>query len=489
MLCCWLWVVSVGSAGAASIAVFPLQELGEGRNDANLELTRELARELARGDHPVVAVDTVLTFMAHNRIRTLGHLETYHITRVRTDLGAAYVLLGTVSQRRERPEPSLGLTLNLIRTSDARTVWTYVGCVSSSEERRLLGIGEPRSVEELQRLMVAEFKGQWPNHLIRTAQAGGSTILLDMARVEPRQLRPGEVLRTQVRLREVWTGNYLPQVSFEVAGQTYPARLDADGRTYTGNWPAQGDDGSYPVNLLIEWPDYERSEKVLLGDYRVDGSAPVVTMDLRGVQQIDGEAVFNHQVSIIPRLLVRKPLSRWRLAFYAETGNLIGEMEGEGALPEQFVWEGRSSYGRADDGRYRIVLNVWDLAGNPARAEHWLGLNRSLPKVAFALEGHQDAFQVDLSHEGKVPLDFWRMELWTREGKLLVRQEGQELPVSVALGAADLNDLQGFVFAQDVLGNQLRQDVRELLPAFTQPPAREAEEEQRVLSERWVDEF
>ncbi len=487
MLCCWLWVAVVQ---AASVAVFPLQELAEGRNDANLELTRELARELARGDHPVVAVDTVLTFMAHNRIRTLGHLESYHISRARTDLGAAYVLVGTVSQRRERPEPSLGLTLNLIRTSDARTVWTYVNSVSTSEERRLLGIGEPRSVAGLQRIIVAELQQEWPAHLLITAQAGGSSVLLDMARLEPRQLRPGEVLRTQARLRELWTGNYQPQVSFEVDGRTYAARMEADGRTYTGNWPAQGNDGNYPVNLLIEWPDYERSEKVPLGDYRVDGSAPVVAMELRGVQQIDGEAVFNRQVAIIPRLLVRKPLSRWRLAFYAESGNLIGEMEGEGSLPEQFVWEGRSSYGQADDGRYRIVLNVWDLAGNSARTEHWLGLNRSLPKVAATLESHQDAFQVDLSHEGKVPLDFWRMELWTREGKLIVRREGQELPVSVALGEADLDDLQGFVFAQDVLGNQLRQDVRELLPTLTQPADEEVEEEeQQVLSERWVDEF
>ena len=485
MLCCWLWVAA---AQAASIAVFPLQELGEGRNDANLGLTHTLIKQLAEGEHPVVTLNTVMSFMAHNRIRYLGHLQSYHIARARSDLGVSYVLVGTVSQRRERPEPSLGLTLNLIRTSDARTVWTYVGCVSMSEERRLLGIGEPRSVAGLQQIMMAEFKKEWPAALVATAQVEGSTVLLDMARLEPRQLRPGEVLRGQVRLRERWTGNYQPQVYFEVNGQIYPARLDSDGRTYTGNWSVQRDDGTYSVNLLIEWPDYDRREKVMLGDYRVDGSAPVVSIDLRGTQHVDGEAVFNREVTIIPRLMVRKPLNRWRLAFYAEAGNLIGDMEGQGSLPEQFVWEGRTSYGQAEDGRYRIVLHVWDLAGNTARSERWLALNRSVPRVAIALESSQDVLQVDLSHEGKMPLDFWRMELWTREGTLIARQEGQELPITIALGDAKLENLQGFVFVRDVLGNQVRQDVGELLPTLLQSPTQQ-QQQVKDLSERWVDDF
>src|SRR6056297_919215 len=68
--------------GAASVAVFPLQELGDGRNDANLPLTRMLVDELVAQDNEVVSLRTVVRFMAKNRIRGLGHLETPYIEQV-----------------------------------------------------------------------------------------------------------------------------------------------------------------------------------------------------------------------------------------------------------------------------------------------------------------------------------------------------------------------------------------------------------------------
>src|SRR6056297_3538253 len=75
-------MLSPSLVGAASVAVFPLQELGESRNDANLPLTRMLVDELVAQDNEVVSLRTVVRFMAKNRIRGLGHLETPYIEQV-----------------------------------------------------------------------------------------------------------------------------------------------------------------------------------------------------------------------------------------------------------------------------------------------------------------------------------------------------------------------------------------------------------------------
>ena len=108
------------TAAAAPIAFFPLQDLSQGLNGINIPFTRYLAKRIDESGTGVFNFETIIAFMANNRIRSSGQLETYYINLVRQELGAAYVLLGTVTQNKEQPNLSLGVTLNLVRTSDAR---------------------------------------------------------------------------------------------------------------------------------------------------------------------------------------------------------------------------------------------------------------------------------------------------------------------------------------------------------------------------------
>jgi TolB-like protein len=98
-------------------------------------MTRVLAEYLAQNNNEIIGPDTVIAFMANNRIRNVGYLESFDVFRVRDELRAGFVLLGTIMQQKERPEPTMALALYLVRTSDARTVWSYNGSVTTSEER------------------------------------------------------------------------------------------------------------------------------------------------------------------------------------------------------------------------------------------------------------------------------------------------------------------------------------------------------------------
>lgn len=495
---CFFWLPTLAWA-AAPVAVFPLQELGDGRNDANLPLTKILAEQLAENGNKIIGLDTVIAFMANNRIRTLGHLDTFHISRVRSELGAAFILLGTVTQRKERPEPSLGLTLNLVRTSDARTVWSYVDSLSTGEEQRVLGIGEPQSTADLRPLLLKEIFKQWPWRIINEVQQAGS-INIDSVLVEPKYVRPGDEVHSRVRLRKNWLTGKAPRVFFKADNQLYPATLSADGSTYEGSWIAGEENGSFPVDLLIEWPLYGRSETTLLGNYLVDGTPPLLEVELPGVKILDGMPVFHRQLVIAPRLLVRKSLSRWRLAFYYESGNLAGDMTGAGNVPKHFIWSGKGNFGRLEDGVYKVVVEVWDKAGNLAKASKQVVLNRSMPKVDLAVEHDAEGLVVDLAHKGKVPLAFWRMEMWTKEGKLLTQSEGKELPVKIGVKLSDSEqqdvekNIRGVVVMEDVLGNQVRQKVEDLLPkleaqAKAKTKAEGESKKSKGISEKWVNEF
>ena len=118
-------------------------------------------------------------------------LEAFNVLQVLEELRAGFVLTGTVHQRKERPDPTLALTLSLIRTSDARTVWSYAGSVTTAEQRKALGIGEPISTDELQYLLLDEMFASWPWQRINEVQEVGA-VNLDTVHLQPRYARPGD---------------------------------------------------------------------------------------------------------------------------------------------------------------------------------------------------------------------------------------------------------------------------------------------------------
>ena len=110
----------------------------------------------------------------------------------------------------------------------------------------------------------------------------------------------------------------------------------------------------------------------------------------------------------------------------------------------------------------------------------------------MALEQTEGGASVDLEHQGKIPLELWRMEMWTSEGKVLARHEGAELPIKIELdlAGAELDaTTRGFVFVQDVLGNEVRRDLTSLLPDLGKKPQTEEDLKAPGHEEKWVDEF
>lgn len=490
LVLCYL-CISTAAAANVPIAVFPLQDLGAGSNDVNLPLSRILADYLARNGNEIIGVDTVITFMANNRIRTAGELESFNAVRVREELRAGFVLLGTVIQRKERPDPTFALTLSLVRTNDARTIWSYAGSVTTADKRNALGINEPLSTEELQYLLLDEMFEGWPWQRINEVQAL-EVVNIDSIKLEPYQVRPGGEIRCRVRIRDNWTVSGGPRIFFKVGEQIYPATVSEDRKTFEGSWVAGDESARYAVHLLLEWPQYKRTETVLLGSYIIDGTPPFLELELLGGEIYEGRTVFDRQVVIVPKLIIPKPLAQWRLSinYLLPEGDLafIGDMRGKGNLPKNLVWKGNRNYG---DGTYEIIIEAWDRAGNSAMTRKLAEFSKALPEVTLALDKEEDEMVMDMKYAGKVPLRYWRLEMWSKEGRLLTKAEGSELPVKVGFTPPESlqnQDMTGFVFMQDTLGKKSRVKVEELLPELKKAPEKK-EEKPTGISESWVDEF
>jgi hypothetical protein len=481
----------VAPAAGVPIAIFPLQDFSAGQNDVDLNMAKVLSEALKQSGNEIIDVDTVIAFMANNRIRTVGQLEMFDAFRVRDQLGAGLVLLGTVTQRKKRPDPTLALTLSLVRTSDARTIWSYAGSVTTGSERKMLGIGELSSTEEMQPFLLEEMLGKWPWQRINEVQTVGA-VNLDTITIAPSTAQPGRDIRCRVNVRDTWPANWAPHIFFKVDDQIYPATVSNDGKTIEGTWVAGKEDDRYTVYLVLEWALYRRSEVLRLGDYVVDGAPPLVEVQLKGGTTYEGRQVFNRDVVIVPSLIVPKPLERWRLSVNYKTDmgddHHVGDMTGYGKLPETYVWTGRGYYG---DGIYEFVVEAWDVAGNSGKGSSKAEYHRALPQAGLTLAEKDDGMVVDVDYVGKVPLRYWKIEMWTNEGRLIAESEGKKLPVQVEFAkheALKEQAITGFVFLEDMLGKTSRVKIEDLLPELNKAK-KPKEKKSTSVSESWVDDF
>jgi hypothetical protein len=231
-----------------------------------------------------------------------------------------------------------------------------------------------------------------------------------------------------------------------------------------------------------------------LGAYLVDGAPPLLELELKGSRSQGDMPVFRRKLIIVPRMLVRKPIDRWRLSFEDEYGHVVGADTERGNLPEVFTWAGQDSRGQGVlDGEFKVTIEVWDLAGNTASASGRALLSRKAPEVALNVSRTDTDLQVGLRRDSAVPLAYWRLEMWSNEGKILKSVEGRDMPANVDVElpeSGENGEIQGVLFVEDILGNTARRDIQDVFLTARKQEEKSTKDKKPVsISESWVDEF
>lgn len=422
---------AVSPALALTIAVFPIEDLSQGQNGMNAELSSYIAWEMDRRGFDVIGNDEVISFMARNRVRWLGFLDSRHILMAKDELGAELVLFGTMSLREQDLSPSLGLTLFLVRTSDTKTLWTGSGGLAQQDIVNLLGIGQPAQGEGLMPKLAQSVLAKWPQDLDYGSKPQHA-LEIENINLEPSQVRQGDKITCSVRLRTTWSEEDAPRIFFKAAGRVYMARKEEPGDVYSGDWEITDVDGRYPVTMVMNWPSGHK-KVAYLGAYNVDSSPPKLVLDLKGVQ-LEGTVAFRDQVIIIPRMLRREPVARWKLTVEDANGEEQLTYTGHGEMPSRFVWNGKGKDGwPVAEGVYNVNLQVWDRADNMSVATQPVAVARTPPSMVLEAKNRGRDMIVDLSHDGKVPIAFWRFEMRNSDGETIKVAEGSDLPVRLDL--------------------------------------------------------
>ncbi len=531
----------IAPVGAKTIAVIPVEDLSKGVNSPNFELTSYLADELSARSMDIVSEDDVISFMAAERVRWLGYLETDQIIKAKNGLGADLILLGTVTQQRDKLSPTFGLSLQLIRTIDAKTIWSASGGLSLAEIQNLLRLNEPATLDELWPILVKNVMSEWPSDLgEKMVQAlvfdidSGElppTLQIKGINLSPRYVRPGEMVKCAVHLEKGEEVVETPQVFLKVGSRIHLAQQSTEGLFYEaswtgseiekgifrevghealklaatelspqlfeGVWPSLDEDDSYPVTLILNWPDGKR-QIAYVGNYSVDSAPPETDMFITG-KKLSDLVTFSDEILIVPKMKVREPTSHWRIHVENDTGRIILGDEGDGNLPKYFFWRGTGYSGRpAKDGIYRMVLKVWDRAGNDYETVREVRYKSDPPDLIVSVEKMEQHLRFSIDREDKeVPLAFWYVETWNEKGDLIKASDGKELPYVYDIPLPDdreIGQIEGIVAMKDVLGNQTRLVISDLyLLALQQEKDKEEEATETSELEKdswsWIPNF
>lgn len=495
-----LLLISVIEASALTVAVFPLDDLSSESNSINLSLTETLRQELSRQGLAVVPLKQVEGFMSAHRIRRLGVLQAQEVVAVRDELKADLVLLGTLCQQSDKAQV-LGETITLLRTSDGKVIWSSSKGVSLLVEQRLLGIKEPKTMEELHEILVRDLFAGWPadlQNLVGQPDSNRNEVTIksdpstevDSVLFTPKHVRPGEDVKCTIRFKGR-RGDGDVKVFIRVGNRIHTAKTD-DGVYYqvswvgsddkigkpmkvamnvpeshivNGIWSGESQDANYPVSLILEWPSGKR-EEFFVGSYVVDSFPPEMMLKFKA-KSLDGLPAFRKELPISIFFKRNEPIEQWRLAVLSPEGEILLEDKGSGQPPDSFLWQGQDRKNqRLDPGLYGIDFRVWDRAGNIGQVSERVQLLSVKPGLDLAVVREAGQIQATLSAQDQVQISSWRMELWSRDNIMVKTFEGQALPVKINLSeklVAESGQIDCIVQVRDTMGMKATKKVPDLL--------------------------
>jgi hypothetical protein len=508
----FFFLVAVPPAAALqqTVAVFPVADLGRGTNTPNLSVSRYLQEQVGKRGFTVVTENDLISFMAAERVRSLGFLDTRRLNLLQEKVGANLALFGTISQRLMTSSPSFGLALHLVRTMDGKTLWSGYGGLSLADMQHILGLNEPSTVDDIWPVLVrkvladlpAEIEALTGDKLLYNAEQGEFPPTLQVRKLNlgPRYVQPGKQVKCVVELADRVEAANVPQIFIKVGNRIHLAQQSVDGLFYEASWTGSEiekgifrevgseainlaatdlkpqffegvwlgslEDATYPVSLIMRWPSGQQ-QMAFVGNYTVDSTVPEMMLRVDG-RKINDILTFNKRISIRPSMKNAEPISRWRIEVLDENSTTVMHDTAKGALPRSFFWRGQGYSGYpVEKGTYQLKLTSWDRAENSVEATEMVVYNPIKPEITLDVSRLSEGLEISMDLVSKdIPLLYWVIEIWKQDGELLKSVNGSSLPavfvVPMDLSAPEKVKIDGHVLLKNMLGTKVKMNIDDL---------------------------
>ncbi len=459
-ICLIVSALLVTSASAYRLTVMPVHDLTASRSGLDVTLTKQLSDVFQQQGLDVVPYQKMLAFLVDNSIRRSGEIDSLTARRMAQQLNSDGVLLTTITERAIHRQSKIALTLVLLDGESGEQIWGATVCDHINDSQPLLGIGR------------LETDGDLKQHSLRTTAALLSAKIPDLPQ---REASLPDYRITDIDLKPVLVRNGNPvfcrvQIKFLNQAPTYLEVETSAGSTilrksripncYEGQVATSPRNGSHPVHLKIHWSKDKLDTVDNLTRYHVANTPPPLKMHVTTGLNIEETYAFSDSVVILPRLEEDRPLDRWQLMIKDREGKTILTEGKNASLPERLEWRGTDAYNhRLETGRYTMIMQVWDVAGNRNQVATKFYLqpaNQDMINISQVQIDGKNYLKLLPAQDQLVPVEQWSLELETPEGNSVYNKTGWELPSLVAIPVnLEADRLICSVQALDRLGNNV----------------------------------
>lgn len=495
MVCCSLWSPMPCGAATGAVAVLPFADLSAGDlNAMDLEATIQVEERLREMAFDVAPSEKVHEFMAQNRMRWVGYLDRFFATNIGDALGVDWILLGTITDRREKPRPAMSLTLLLVDARKARPVWGRSFFMAAGEMVKPLEIGAITTLSELSARLYASLVIDIPDLDVKVSNEI-PVYTLDSYELSGRYVEGGGRMECRVGFR--FFDERPEDVFLKLGGKRISqVSMERDGNFYRGTWTAPKEEGRYPISTVVRWKD-RREDSKFLATYRVVNELPAMTLAFGNGIPVGPEGIvaFRDYLHLAPKLTKAAPIKSYRFLVTTVSGSPVLDYRNNEPLPEGLLWRGTGDQGALGSGRYVVTLSITDDVGHTVSDTAQVYVRRSPPlaKAAIGYDAEKERAQLLFEREpdkggtgelDPVPVKYWSLRMVDTEQNTVIEQEGDNLPVTIPFDPGQQTNFFCSYEVRDMLGNSFKQKAVPLRLLA----AGEEEEEKKDVGE-WTDGF
>ena len=443
-----------GKLRAQTIALLPLADTAIDYNGVDLVLTDSLHQLLTDAGLTLLDDASVRRFMAANRLRHSGSIDSFAVKKIGRELAADIVLIATLCENGPPEKERFGVILTAFETVNGSLAWSYQASSSLYQETTLLGVGAPRDGIELKSLMlmqVAEQAAAELPEIVPERPSGGHQFKLVDLKIFPAYVRGNSPVECQVKLESL---NGMPTRIILSSGEDKLELLSGKSvGDYHGHWQAPAADGVYSVSLDI----FSGADTVPLAlhnyaSYTVINQAPQLSIEMKQGFTLNGVTIFHEQLLVTATLRPNRAVSHWQVKVTRADGTVVVDDQVDGELPRDLIWRGcNNKHQRLPDGEYIFTMIIWDAAGNRAAVSRRVAIKSECqPVEAQAVrQGEQNYVRLNTPEGSSGLLGLqWKLQVLLPDGDLLMEHSGSSLPVEFAL--PDDMDVDFLLFSIDV---------------------------------------
>ena len=453
-----LVLLACAPAAAYRLALLPVHDLTASRSGLDIALTKQLSDVFTEHNIDMAPYPAIIDFLVENSIRRSGEIDSLAARRMSRQLSIDGILLTTLTEHTLKPQPKLALTLVLLDAKSGEQIWGTTITDHINDSHPLLGIGQMETVEQLQHHMLQEIATRIATTIPQLPQRDAALPDYRITDIElkPALVRNGNPVFCRIQIKFIdQTPDYLEVATS--AGSTI-LRKSRIPNSYEGFVATNPRDGKHPVNLKIHW-SRERFDMVdNLIRYQVASTPPALKMHVSTGLNIEETYAFSDSIVILPRLEEKRPLDRWELKIKDDNGETILTEGKYASLPERLEWRGTDAYNhRLETGRYTMVMQVWDIAGNRTQVATKFYLqpaNQDMINISQVSIDGKNYLKLSPAEDQLVPVEQWSLELETPEGNSVFNKTGWDLPSLVEIPLnLETDQLICSVQSLDRLGN------------------------------------